>query len=69
MIYTGARLDAHEARRIGLVDKCGDELERLVRESADAIVSGDPGAVAGNRRLQASRTEAPSPNACSNNLP
>lgn len=72
MIYSGARLDAHEAARIGLVDECGDELERLVRESVDAIASGDPGAVAGNRRLlqaSACRAEAPSPTVCANDLP
>jgi enoyl-CoA hydratase/carnithine racemase len=51
ILYTGLSIDARQAERIGLVDECGPDLDRLVADCVGTIAAADSGTVAAHRRL------------------
>lgn len=60
ILYTGQRLDGMQAERIGLVDECSPNLERLLDDCVAALASADPRNIAAHRkilRVTASRIE------------
>ncbi|HJT95909.1 MAG TPA: enoyl-CoA hydratase/isomerase family protein [Mycobacterium sp.] len=57
MLYTGLRLDGTQAERIGLVDECSHDLDRLVGDCVGVLAAADPSTVAAHRNLlRATRT-------------
>jgi enoyl-CoA hydratase/carnithine racemase len=51
ILYTGMPIDATRAERIGLVDECGHDLDRLVADCVGTIAAVDFGTVTAHRRL------------------
>jgi enoyl-CoA hydratase/carnithine racemase len=51
ILYTGMRIDAAQAERIGLVDECGHDLDRLVADCIGTIAAADFATVTAHRRL------------------
>lgn len=55
ILYTGMPIDATLAERIGLVDECSHELDRLVADCVETIATADLGTVTAHRRLLRAR--------------